>query len=86
MLVSYVMGTGMPATDMGDLENARWAHSGTTVGIRRLGIMAPNNRDQIASLSTTGAMFGMVGGKSTVLVTMVASDRSGGVNSVMPQR
>ena len=47
--------------------------------------MAPN-RGQIASLSTICTMLGMVGGKSTVLVTIVASDRSGEVNSVMPQR
>ena len=56
------------------------------VALARMVAMAPN-RDQIASLlSTIGTMFGMVWGKSTVLVTMVASDRSGEVNSVMPQR
>ena len=55
------------------------------VALARMVAMAPN-RDQIASLSTIGTMFGMVGGKSTVLVTMVASDRSGEVNSVMPRK
>ena len=55
------------------------------VALARMVAMAPN-RDQIASLSTIGTIFGMVGGKSMVLVTMVVSDRSGEVNSVMPQR
>ena len=55
------------------------------VALARTVAMAPN-RDQIASLGAIGTMLGMVGSKSTVLVTMVASDRSGEVNLVVPQR
>ena len=55
------------------------------VALARTVAMAPN-RDQIASLGAIGTMLGMVGSKSTVLVTMVASDRSGVVNSALTQK